>query len=158
MRVLVTAAIALVAVAGCNDDSGERQLSKDRWIEQADEICDREKDEQGALEVPDADPFDDDLTAAQLTEIADYLRASLEIQDRATDRLDGLGLPDDDAGDIENVLEHRQDGRRAVEIAIDAARSGDDERFAVNYRQAVTDYGKASQAAREFGLQECGQP
>jgi hypothetical protein len=145
MRVLATAAIALVAIAGCDDHSGDRRLSKDRWIEQADEICEQEKDEQGELQVPDADPFDDNLTAAQLTAIADYLQVSLEVQDRATDRLDGIGLPDEDTGDIE-------------EVAIDAARAGDADRFAVNYRQAVTDYGKASQAAREFGLQECGQP
>jgi hypothetical protein len=155
---LLAAAIALVAVAGCADDSGEPRLSKDRWIEQADEICEREKSEQGDLAVPDADPFDDGLTAAQLGEIADYLRASLEIQARATDRLDSLGLPDDDAGDIEDVLERRQDGRRAVEASIDAARAGDVEQFAMNYRQAVVEYGKASQRAREFGLRECGQP
>jgi len=158
MRMLATAAIALVALAGCKDDTGEPRLSKDRWIEQADEICDQEKEEQGDLAVPDADPFDDGLTAAQLIEIADYLQASLEVQDRATGRLDGIGLPDDDAGDIEDVLEHRRDGRRAVQVAIDAARAADIELFAVNYRQAVTDYGKASQAAREFGLEECGQP
>jgi hypothetical protein len=160
MRKLAAAAIALVAlaVAGCGDDSGEPRLSKDRWTEQADEICEQEKSEQGELEVPDADPFDETLTAAQLTQIADYLRASLEIQERATGRLDTLGLPDDDAGDIEDVLEHRQDGKRAVEASIDAARAADAEQFSVNYREAVTEYGKASESAREFGLRECGQP
>lgn len=158
MRLLAAVAIALVAVAGCADDSGEPRLSKDRWIEQADDICEQEKSEQRDLAVPDADPFDETLTAAQLGEIADYLRASLEIQARATDRLESLGLPDDDAGEIENVLERRQDGRRAVEASIDAARAGDVEQFAMNYRQAVVEYGKASQRAREFGLRECGQP
>jgi len=158
MRKLGAAVIALVAVAGCSDDSGEPRLSKDRWIEQADEICDQEKSEQGELEVPDADPFDETLTATQLTQIADYLRASLEVQDRATGRLETLGLPDDDADDIENVLEHREDGKRAVEASIDAARAADAEQFSVNYREAVTAYGKASESARKFGLRECGQP
>jgi hypothetical protein len=112
----------------------------------------------GDLETPPADPFDEMLTPTQLEEIADYLRASLEIQDRATGRLDGLGLPDDDADDIEDVLEHRAVGKRAVEAAIEGARAGDADRFTRHYRRAVTDYGRASQAAREFGLEECGQP
>jgi hypothetical protein len=161
MRTLVMAAVApaaLVALAGCADDSGEARLSKDRWIEQADEICEEEKSELGDLETPPADPFDEMLTPTQLEEIADYLRASLEIQDRATGRLDGLGLPDDDADDIEDVLEHRAVGKRAVEAAIEGARAGDADRFTRHYRRAVTDYGRASQAAREFGLEECGQP
>jgi hypothetical protein len=158
MRMLAPAALTLVALAGCNDNSGAPRLTKDRWIEQADEICEEEKSELGDLETPAADPFDKALTAEQLEEIAGYLMDSLEIQDRATGRLDGLGLPDDDAGDIEEVLEHREDGKVAVELAIDAARATDAEQFAVQYRQAVTDYGKASQAAREFGLEECGQP
>jgi len=158
MRVLAVAAIALVGIAGCNDDSGEPRLSKDRWIEQADQICEDEKTDLGGLEPPDVDPFDETLTPAQLGEIADYLERSLEVQDGATDGLDGLGLPDDDAGKIRNVLDHRRDGKRAVELAIDAARASDTGQFAVDYRQAVTEYGKASQAAREFGLEECGQP
>ena len=158
MRRLAAGAIALVAVAGCGDDSGEPRLSKDRWIEQADEICEQEKSEQGDLAVPATDPFDETLTPAQLGEIGDYLRASLEIQDRATDRLDSLGLPDDGAGDIEDVFDRREDGRRAVETSIDAARAGNAEQFALNYREAVVEYGKASQRAREFGLRECGQP
>ena len=155
---MAVAAIALVTALGCSDDSGEGRLSKDRWIEQADEICDQEKDEQDSLDVPDADPFADDLDASQLANIADYLEASLEIQDRATERLEGLGLPDDDADDIEDVLEHREDGKRAAEAAIESARAGDTEQFQMRYRRAVTEYGKASQAAREFGLEECGQP
>jgi hypothetical protein len=158
MRLMAVAAIALVTAAGCRDDSGEGRLSKDRWIEQADEICHQEKDEQNELEVPDADPFAAELDPAQLIEIADYLEASLVVQDRATERLDGLGLPDDDAGDIENVLDHRVDGKAAVRGAIESARAGDTEQFQLSYRRAVTDYGKASQAAREFGLQDCGQP
>lgn len=155
---LAPAALALVALAGCTNDAAERRLSKDRWIEQADEICEEEKSELGELDTPAADPFAETLTAPQLVEIADYLAASLEIQDRATGRLDGLGLPDDDAGDIEDVYEHREDGKVAVELAIDAARAADAQQFAFRYREAVTEYGKASQAAREFGLEECGQP
>jgi len=158
MRFLAVAAAALVMVAGCGDDSGEGRLSKDRWIEEADEICHQEKSEQDDLAVPDADPFADALDPSQLTEIADYLEASLEIQGRATGRLEGLGLPDDDADDIEDVFEHRDDGKLAVEVAIESARAGDIEQFQLSYRQAVTDYGRASQAAREFGLEECGQP
>jgi hypothetical protein len=158
MRSLAVATAALVMVAGCGGDSGEGRLSKDRWIEQADEICHQEKDEQDELEVPDADPFAAELDPAQLTKIAEYLEASLVIQNRATGRLDGLGLPDDDAGDIEDVLDHRKDGKASVGAAIESARAGDTEQFQLNYRRAVTDYGKASQAAREFGLEECGQP
>jgi hypothetical protein len=158
MRTLVVTAVALVALSGCTDDSGEPQLSKDRWIEQADEICEEEKSEFGDLDAPPSDPFDEMLTPTQLEGIAEYLRTSLEIQDRATGRLDGLGLPDEDADDIEDVLEHREDGKLAVEAAIDGARAADADRFTLHYRQAVADYGKASQAAREFGLEECGQP
>jgi hypothetical protein len=159
VRVLVPVVLALVPVVGaaCGGDSGESRLRTERWIEDADEICEDENDALAELEPPDVDPFDESLTAAQLDEIAAYLERSLEIQDETTGRLDDLGLPADDAGDIEDVLEQRARGEAAVERAIEAAREGDAELFVTEYRDAVTEYSRASQGAHEFGLEECGQ-
>jgi hypothetical protein len=159
VRVVVPVVLVLVAVVGgaCGGDSGESRLRTERWIEDADEICEDENDALAELEPPDVDPFDESLTAAQLDEIAGYLERSLQIQDETTGRLDDLGLPADDADDIEDVLEQRERGQAAVERAVDAAREGDAEQFVSEYRQAVTEYSRASQGAHEFGLEECGQ-
>jgi len=159
VRVLVAAAVVLIPLVGaaCAGDSGESRLRTERWIEEADEICDDENDALAELEPPDVDPFDESLTTAQLDEIAVYLERSLEIQDEITGRLDDLGLPANDPGEIEDVLEQRELGQTAVRRAIAAAREGEGERFVVRYRRAVTEYSKASQGAHEFGLEECGQ-
>ena len=159
MRVLLPAAVVLILLAGaaCGGDSGDSRLRTERWIEEADEICEDENDALAELEPPEVDPFDEALTAAQLDEIAAYLERSLAIQNDMTDRFDDLGLPADDADEIEDVLEQRERGQAAVETAIVAARDGDGERFVIRYRQAVTEYSKASQGAHEFGLEECGQ-
>ncbi len=156
--------LALVAfttpavLAACNDDGDEGRLRKERWIERADELCEDEKQALNALAPPDADPFDENLTPEQLREIATYLEASLRVQDDLTEELDELGLPAEDTGDIEAVLERRQEGDAAVALAIDAAEIGDAEGFVLEYRRAATEYSKASQRARDFGLEECGQP
>jgi hypothetical protein len=160
MRSRIGAAVVVslvVPTAACRDDAGEVRLSKEQWIERADEICRDENASLGELEEPDVDPFDPNLTDEQLAELADFLEASLRVEEQATERLDDLGLPDDEAGDIEDVLEQRREGRTSAELAIDAARRGDAESFVVSYRDAVVDYDGAAQGARQFGLEDCGQ-
>ncbi len=156
---LFPAAVVLVPLVGaaCGGDSGESRLRTERWIEDADEICEDENLALTELEAPDVDPFDESLTAAQLDEVATYLERSLEIQAEMTERLDDLGLPANDPDEIEDVLEQRERGQALVENAIDAAREGDGEQFVLRYRRAVNEYSKASQGAHEFGLEECGQ-
>jgi len=156
--VLVLLALLTPVTVACSDRGDEGRLRKERWIEQADELCKDEKASLGELEPPDADPFDESLGSDQLAEIATYLEASLEIQDDLTQKLDDLDLPADDAGDIETVLDRRVDGAAAVALAIDAAQAGDTKDFVAAYRTAATEYSKASQRARDFGLEECGQP
>jgi hypothetical protein len=158
LALLLLALAAPVVTAACADSNNEGRLRKERWIDRADERCEDEKDALGELEAPDADPFDVTLTSEQLAEIATYLDASLRIQDDLTDDLDDLDLPAEDSGDIETVLEHREEGAAAVGRAIDAAERGDAETFVLRYREAATAYSKASQKARDFGLEECGQP
>jgi hypothetical protein len=154
----MTAVPLLFAVgAACNDESDAGRLAKERWIEEADAICADENAALTKLDEPAVDPFDPGISDAQLAEAADFLAASVRIQDRATARLEELGLPDEDAGDIEDALELREDGRAHVVTAVDAARTQNAELFAQEYRAAVSDYDEAAQEAREFGLQECGQ-
>jgi hypothetical protein len=159
VRVLLPAAVVLILLVGaaCGGDGGDSRLRTERWIEEADEICEDENDALAELEPPEVDPFDEALTAAQLDEIATYLERSLAIQNDMTGRFDDLGLPANDADEIEDVLVQRERGQAAVETAIAAARNGDGERFVIRYRRAVTEYSKASQGAHEFGLEECGQ-
>lgn len=156
---MTTAAALTVAVLtpACGGDAGEPRLRLDRWIDEVDEICADQNAELAALEPPAVDPFDEALTTDELDEIAGYLERSLEVEADTTRRLDDLGLPDDNAGAIEDVLDQREEGRLAVETAIDAARAGESELFAASYRRAVTEYDEASRDAREFGLRECGQ-
>lgn len=157
---MVTTAAALtiaVLAPACGGDAGEPRLRLDRWIDEVDEICADQNAELAALEPPAVDPFDEALTPDELEEIAGYLERSLVVEADTTRRLDELGLPGDNAGAIEDVLDQREDGRLAVEAAIDAARAGESELFAASYRRAVTEYDEASRDAREFGLRECGQ-
>lgn len=159
VRALVQVVVVLIPLVGaaCGGDSGESRLRTERWIEEADEICEDENDDLAELEPPEVDPFDESLTTAQLDEIAAYLERSLAIQDEMTRRFDDLGLPANDPGEIEDVLEQRERGQAAVKNAIDAAREGEGNHFVVSYRRAVTEYSKASQGAHEFGLEDCGQ-
>jgi hypothetical protein len=156
--VTMTTVLALAATgSACGGDSSETRRRTQRWIEDADEICEDENAAIAEIDAPALDPFSESLTDAQLDEIASYLERTVAIQDDTTERLDDLGLPADDAGEIEDVLEQRARGRMAVERAIDFARDGDAERFVAVYREAVTEYDKATRGAREFGLEECGQ-
>ncbi len=157
MMLVLTLAIP-AATGACADSGNEGGLRKERWIERADERCEDEKDALGELEAPDADPFDMALTPEQLAEIATYLEASLRIQDELTAELDDLDLPAEDGDDVEEILERRKEGAVAVRRAIDAAETGDAQRFVRSYRTGATAYSKASQKARDFGLTECGQP
>jgi len=159
VRVVVSALVVLIPLVGaaCGGDTAASRLRTERWIENADEICEDENDALAELEPPELDPFDENLTPAQLDEIVVYLERSLAIQGEITGRLDDLGLPANDADEIEDVLEQRERGQAAVEDAIDAARAADADLFVTRYRRAVTEYSKASQGAHEFGLEECGQ-
>jgi hypothetical protein len=154
---MATVIAFVTATAACSDDSSESQLRTQRWIEEADEICEEENAALEELEVPAVDPFDETLTAAQLEEIVAYLDRALEIEADMTARLDDLGLPPDGGDEIEDVLEQRRLGRAAVEQAIEFARDGNAEAFTTTYREAVTEYDRATRGAREFGLEECGQ-
>jgi hypothetical protein len=156
-RLVVLMTTVLTVAAGCGGDSSETRLRTQRWIEDADEVCEDENDALAEIDPPELDPFSESLTDAQLDEVAAYLERTLEVQDDTTERLDDLGLPADDADDIEDLLEQRMRGRMAVERAIEYARDGDGERFVATYREAVTEYDRATRGAREFGLEECGQ-
>ncbi|HEX6312056.1 MAG TPA: hypothetical protein VF152_10555 [Acidimicrobiia bacterium] len=155
--VTMTTFLAISAVAAACGGGGESRLRTERWIEEANGICKDEIAALSELEVPALDSFDEDLTAAELDEIAAYLERELMIATETSARFEELGLPPDDAGEIEKVLEQREEGRAAIELAIEFARDGDAEQYVASYREAVTAYDKAARNAREFGLEDCGQ-
>jgi hypothetical protein len=138
---IAVTACATLALAGCGDDgdSGSEELSKDEFIAQADEICEKSSDRIDEAEDGFADPnapTEEEIDAAMDDVVVPELREQLEgIRD--------LDAPDEDDEQIEEMLDNLEKGIDSLEEDWQAP---DNEAFA-----------KASEIAVEYGFEECGE-
>jgi hypothetical protein len=137
-----------VALAACSDISGRSDgpLSKDRYIEKANTICERSKAEAAQIAAPSlADPVAVEQAVAQ----------AVTIQRRASRRLRKLEPPEQDEPAVKQWL-------RAVDGAVDqmeAVRRG----LAAGDRDAITEAtekgvaftSEAEAFADAYGVEEC---
>ena len=154
---LVALGSLLVVTTACADDNPERRIPKAEWLRRADAICRDENAKRRELASPDFDPTDPDLGGVQLREAARFLEATLAIADDTTAELDRLGLPDQDADAVRDILDDRERGRRAILDAVESARAGDAEDFREGFGQASAAYAGAAEKAAALGLDHCGQ-
>jgi hypothetical protein len=139
------AAAALVALAGCGDDGGDR-LSKDEYVRAADAICagyDRRLARLG-------DPRD-------LVELARLADRVLPIARAAMRRLRALRPPDELAPHVRRWLERNDRNLRTIEQLRAAARAGDETRVQELASAGADNEAEADRLARELGLRECAK-
>jgi len=140
-------AIALVAITGCGggDDGGEETLTKVEFIERGDEICSKaeERSEPEAEEFAEENGFDlEKATNGELEEaIVEVLVPALNQQ---AEEIDALGAPEGDEEEIDAIVVALQDG--AAEVEDDPSLVFEDEPLK-----------EASQLARDYGFEACGE-
>jgi hypothetical protein len=132
-------ATGLIAVGcdGDDDNETEEALSKDQWITQADQICERDNQElaQAGANIQnqkDAEQFVSDTLVPKLNEEIEDLRA--------------LPAPEGDEDQINAILDAAQRG--ADEIEVDPT---------VVSNEASNPFDEANRLANDYGLQVCGQ-
>ena len=143
-------AIALVALAGCggSDDGGEETqetLTKVEFIERGDEICSKaeERSEPEAEEFAEENGFDlEKATDGELEEaIAAVLVPALNQQ---AEEIDALGAPEGDEEEIDAIVAALENGTAEVEDDPGLVLEG-------------TPLKEASQLARDYGFEACGE-
>ena len=138
---IAVTACATLALAGCGDDgdSGSEELSKDEFISQADEICEKSSERIDEAEDGFADPnapTEEEIDAAMDDVVVPELREQLEgIRD--------LDAPDEDDEKIEEMLDNLEKGIDSLE---EDWQSPDNEAFE-----------KANEIAVDYGFKECGE-
>ncbi|HEX7293515.1 MAG TPA: hypothetical protein VF259_03130 [Solirubrobacterales bacterium] len=145
----VGVAIALVALAGCGSDDGgeetQETLTKVEFIERGDEICSKaeERSEPEAEEFAEENGFDlEKATEGELEEaIAAVLVPALKQQ---TEEIDALGAPEGDEEQIDAIVVALENGTAEVEDDPGLVLEG-------------TPLKEASQLARDYGFEACGE-
>lgn len=140
-------AIALVAITGCGsgDDGGEETLTKAEFIKRGDEICSKaeERSEPEAEEFAEENGFD--LEKATKDEVEEAITAVLvPALEQQAEEIDALGAPEGDEEEIDAIVVALQDG--AAEVEDDPGLVFEDKPLK-----------EASQLARDYGFEACGE-
>jgi hypothetical protein len=163
MRAAVAALTALALVAGCGSDSndettpGATALSQAEYIEQADAICQRYRNDQAELGRRFEELTSEGITTENVGEAAALFR---ELADARRQELRELRLLPPPSGDSE-VL---GDWLSAIEASVslgqslaDAYDTLDADRVATLVRELESSEAEAEGIARGYGLEVCGQ-
>ncbi len=125
-------------------------VSKEEFIEQADQICQRTFDESLALaESMELDPAD-------LQSNGRYFRAEADLLREQTAAIVGLEAPDEDRRTLDAWLNTQRALEDVFQAAGTAALAGDQEDFDAAFAVANTIQGRSSQLAGEYGFAVCG--
>lgn len=155
-RAAVTLALtATIAVGACG--GGSSHLSKKDFVKKADAICAAGQKKTDALKAPDFDPSADNLTAAQLTQVADYLDKGVAIQSSSNADLKKLNPPAADESTIKSMLSLVDKADGQLSDAASAARKNDGAKYRSGIQTATETFDSASAKAKAYGLTTCGQ-
>lgn len=142
LAVLVTLGLAFAA---CGDDAEE--LSKDDFIEQADELCADAQDEIDDLGDPESEDPED---------VAAFLEDGKEIYEGLAEDLDGLAPPGDDADEVDEVFGKLDELIEKLDDAIAAAEDDDEEAMGEAFEDLDEISNEAEELASDYGFEECG--
>ncbi len=138
---IAVTACATFALVGCggDDDGGSKELTKDEFIAQADDICEASNDEvdkaEDSFANPDS-PTEEEIDAAMSDVVVPQLQAQ-------HDDIADLNAPEDDQEQIDEMLESLQAGIDSLE---EDWQNPDNEAFA-----------NANKIANDYGFEECGE-
>jgi hypothetical protein len=144
---LVTAAVAVLALAGCGGDDA---LSTDEYRERARSIC-TEADRASDRVTPP--------TRSTNAAIADYFKRILEVNDRTTNRFDELEPPSELEDAHADALAANRAGVDEVrKLVAELEKGGDPTAVLEGAPQRLEGFVRRSrEAARRLGVPECGR-
>lgn len=121
-------------------------LSKEEFIEQADEFCKAADERTQELEPP--------RTPAELDEFVEQARAvSIEL----LDDLRGLEPPEEDQETIDRMLSRIEEAVDFLPQIQEAARQRDSQEIARLGQELQATASEANEIAQEYGLEQCGR-
>lgn len=155
-RLMAVLFAGVLVLAACSDDGGSdddadattttaaeaETISLDEWVEEADAIC--EEANEAVDEIGEPEDLDD------LREMAPDV---VEIFQQQLDDLEALGLPDEQADDVERALELLDEQIALIEDLEDAEDEAEVEDIIAEGTELDEE---ASEIAQDLGLEVCG--
>ena len=145
-RIVVSAIVATLVVAGCSSDDGGARLSKAQYIAKADQICRDANQKTAALAPP---------TSSDPQVLATFLGKSGQIISDAAGKLKKLKPPAADEKKINQLIDGLQASARLFPPLIKAVKAQDTQRIqelAAQLRQTSL---QGSQIAQNYGFHVC---
>ena len=160
LTVLILALVALSIVAcGDDDDDGGGDsgsaVSKDEFIEQADQIC-REGNAEFERLNEELDAISGGSASEQFAEAESLFREGVEIVDEGLEEFRALTPPPGDEETIDSYLDGVEDQRTYLEQLADAAGAGDVEEFEKTGDRLEEVAAERRVIAQDYGFEECG--
>ncbi len=146
-----TAALTLTACSG--DGSG---MSRADYVRKGNAVCADQRRAVDAIETPNVDVQSNDLTRAQLAEVAAFFDTGARIQHATVAKLRALGYPKGDRATLTKIYDEADRGADSIQQAANAARAGDLARMRSALDTGTTDLDAAQHAVNAYGLDKCG--
>ena len=140
-RIVVGALAALLLVGACS--GGE--LTKEEFIEQADEICAEADEKTQDLEQPQS-----------AAELGDFVEQARSITIELLDDIRALEPPAEDQEQIDTMLSKIEEAIDFLPQIEEAARQQDTAEIGRLGQELQATAAEANQIAQEYGLQQCG--
>lgn len=155
-RVAVTLAVAAAIGVGACGGGGSSHLSKKDFVKKANAICAASSKKLDKISAPEVDPTADNLSQAQLKDLADFLQQGVALQSSSTHQIRKLNPPAADEGTVKSMLDMVDKGDAQFRDAISAARANDGAKFREQFTTAGKTLNDASAKAKDYGLDTCG--
>ena len=130
-------------------------LSKDEFIEQADQICQAGNEEFERIN-EELDAISGGSAAEQFAEAESLLREGVEIVDQGLEEFRALTPPPGDEETIDRYLAGVEDQRTALEELADAAAAEDVEEFEQTGERLEEIAAERRAITQDYGFEECG--
>ncbi len=145
-RRALLAALTLPVLLGAGACSEDESLSKDEFIEQGDEICQRADDRTEDIEEPD-----------DLESIGAYADEVAPIFEEAGDDFEALEAPEDGQEVQDAFVDLVREGQDTL-VQLRAAVEDDDQERVQELGQDLSDLGEGvNDQLRDYGFEQCGE-
>lgn len=122
-------------------------VSKEDFIEQAEDICSETREQERAI-----DPGDPTAPGA----LARFYEANLELLERQTTRIKELELPEEDRQLLDEWLSTQEQLAQAFEDLVEAAANGDQAGVDAAFTETAGLQAQSTELATRYGFTSCG--
>ena len=140
VKMLATAVLSAMVFGACGGG-----LSKEEYIEQADEICQDAQDEFNEMEQPQS-----------LDELEPFVNEARDRTEELIGKLRDLEPPEEIADQAETMLDNLDEAVGRFPDLLDAAEDQDVEEIQAINADIQENVDAANEAAQDIGLEECG--